>query len=191
MSGTAQPNLKFILDDIKARYPQDVAITMIAGLLKDEYGRLDGIMRDIRQRYLALDVDSPADEHEIADLRLEALDAYHPAYLIEIYLAGMGADIEPLLPAYEGAFETSAARAKGWDLSFVSLREGAMRSLGGHCNVIGEVVLLERRLYHHMYLAAIMQPTSCDTKEQGDSCLEFHFSTVVFDEDVSTLLDSG
>jgi hypothetical protein len=63
-----------------------------------------------------------------------------------------------------------------------------MRSLGGHCNVIGEVVLLERRLYDHTYLAAVMQPAACDTSEQGDSCLEFHFSTVVFDEDVVALV---
>jgi hypothetical protein len=54
--------------------------------------------------------------------------------------------------------------------------------------VIGEVVLLERRLYHHTYLAAVMQPAACDTKEQGDQCLEFHFSTVVFDEDVNALV---
>ncbi len=145
-------------------------------------------MQDVRQRYLALDRDNPSSEHEIADLRLEAVEAYHPAYVIESCLAARDVDIKPLLPQYEGEFDASAVHRKGWDLSFVSLKESAMRSLGGHCNVIGEVILLERRLYHHTYLAAVMQPAQCDTKAQGENCLEFHFSTVVFDEDVNALV---
>jgi hypothetical protein len=188
MEGVSQPNLKLILDDIAARDPKDVADIRISSILQEEYRRLDGVMRDIRRRYLALDRDDPANEREIAGLRLEAVEAYHPAYVIESFLAGRDVDIGPLLPQYEGEFEASAVHRKGWDMSFVSLKESAMRSLGGHCNVIGEVIMLERRLYHHTYLAAVMQPAPCDTKEQGDSCLEFHFSTVVFDEDVNALV---
>jgi hypothetical protein len=33
-----------------------------------------------------------------------------------------------------------------------------------------------------------MQPAQCETNEQGETCLEFHFSTVVFDEDVNALV---
>lgn len=190
-----QPDLQPRLEDIAAKYPRDVAITMIMGLLKDEYARLEGAMKDIRQRYLALNVDNPADEHEIADLRLEAVEAYQPAYQIEAYLTAMGAEIESMLPKYDGEFETSAVRSKGWDLSFVSLKEGAMRSLGGHCNVIGEIVMLERKLYHHTYLAAVMQPAGADKglpqpDPSGQVDLEFHFSTVVFDEDVNALVEN-
>ena len=188
ISGESQPNLKFILDDIAAKNPKAVADTLISGRLLEEYRRLEDILRHIRQRYLALDRDDSASEHEIADLRLEAVEAYQPAYAIETFLAGRDVDIGPLLPRYDGEFDTSAVHRKGWDLSFVSLKESAMRSLGGHCNVIGEVVMLERRLYHHTYLAAVMQPAQCETKEQGETCLEFHFSTVVFDEDVNALV---
>ena len=192
MKGASQPNLKFIMDDIAARYPKDVATTRISGLLKDEYRRLDGALQGIRQRYLRLHVDDPADEHEIADLRIQAVEAYQPAYTIESYLTEQGVDIEPLLPEYEGEFEPSAVRKKGWDLSLVSLKEGAMRSLGGHCNVIGEVVVLERRLYHHTYLAAVLQPAGAaeGRKEVEDDAvlMEFHFSTVVFDEDVNAVV---
>jgi hypothetical protein len=188
MKGESQPNLKFILDDIVAKNPKAIADTLIEGKLLDEYRRLEGVMQHIRQRYLAMDPDDPASEHEIADLRIEAVEAYQPAYAIETYLAERDVDIGPLLPRYDGEFDTSAVHRKGWDLSFVSLKESAMRSLGGHCNVIGEVVLLERRLYHHTYLAAVMQPAQCDTKEQGGTCMEFHFSTVVFDEDVNALV---
>jgi hypothetical protein len=116
------------------------------------------------------------------------VEAYQPAYTIESYLTERDVDIGPLLPQYDGEFDTSSVHRKGWDLSFVSLKESAMRSLGGHCNVIGEVVLLERRLYHHTYLAAVMQPAQCETNEQGETCLGFHFSTVVFDEDVNALV---
>ena len=192
MKGESQPNLKFILDDITAKNPTDVAITIISGRLLEEYRRLEGVMQRIRQRYLSLDPDDPASEHEIAGLRLEAVEAYQPAYTIEIYLAGQDVDLVPLLPQYEGEFETSAVHRKGWDLSFVSLKEGAMRSLGGHCNVIGEVVMLERRLYHHTYLAAVMQPAGAaegkKEMEGNEVMMEFHFSTVVFDEDVNALV---
>ena len=192
MKGESQPNLKFILDDITAKNPTDVAITIISGRLLEEYRRLEGVMQRIRQRYLSLDPDDPASEHEIAGLRLEAVEAYQPAYTIEIYLAGQDVDLVPLLPRYEGEFETSAVHRKGWDLSFVSLKEGAMRSLGGHCNVIGEVVMLERRLYHHTYLAAVMQPAGAaegkKEMEGNEVMMEFHFSTVVFDEDVNALV---
>jgi hypothetical protein len=188
MNGVSQPNLKFILDDIAAKYPKAVADALISGRLLDEYRRLDGVLQRIRQRYLALDPDDPASEHEIADLRLEAVEAYQPAYAIESYLAERDVDIGPLLPRYDGEFDTSAVHRKGWDLSFVSLKESAMRSLGGHCNVIGEVVMLERRLYHHTYLAAVMQPAQCDGDKKDETCLEFHFSTVVFDEDVNALV---
>lgn len=193
--GLSQPNLKIRLDEAKAKYPKDVAITMIMGMLRDEYTRLDGTMKGIRQRYLALSADNPADEHEIADLRLEAVEAYQPAYTIESYLSEMDVDVEPLIPHYDGDFDTSAVRGKGWDLSFVSLKEGAMRSLGGHCNVIGEVVMLERKLYHNTYLAAVMQPAGIDKgfapaeAGPGEVMMEFHFSTVVFDEDVNALVE--
>jgi len=190
--GESQPNLKLILDDIAARNPKAVADALIEGKLLDEYRRLEGVMQRIRQRYLALDRDEPASEHEIADLRLEAVEAYQPAYAIETRLAERDVDIGPLLPRYEGEFDTSAVHRKGWDLSFVSLKESAMRSLGGHCNVIGEVVLLERRLYHHTYLAAVMQPAGAaeGRKEPGgdEVMMEFYFSTVVFDEDVNALV---
>jgi hypothetical protein len=192
MNGESQPNLKFILDDISTRNPEAVAISIISGMLVEEYRRLEGIMQRIRQRYLSLDADDPADEHAIADLRLEAVEAYQPAYAIESYLAEHDVDIGPLLPQYEGEFDTSAVHRKGWDLSFVSLKESAMRSLGGHCNVIGEVVMLERRLYHHTYLAAIMQPAGAAEGKKEPSgeevMMEFHFSTVVFDEDVNALV---
>jgi hypothetical protein len=192
MNGESQPNLKFILDDISARNPREVATSLISGMLVKEYRRLEGIMQHIRERYLSLDADDPADEHAIGDLRLEAVEAYQPAYAIESYLAERDVDIGPLLPQYEGEFETSAVHQKGWELSFVSLKESAMRSLGGHCNVIGEVVMLERRLYHHTYLAAVMQPAgAAEGKREmdgGEVLMEFHFSTVVFDEDVNALV---
>jgi hypothetical protein len=193
--GLSQPDLKHRLEDITAKYPKDLAITMITGMLKDEYARLEETMKGIRERYLALSVDNPASEHDIADLRLEAVEAYQPAYEIESYLVAMGADVDLLFPGYEGEFETSAVRTKGWDLSFVSLKEGAMRSLGGHCNVIGEVVMLERKLYHHTYLAAVMQPAGSDKgpvipDPSGEVQMEFHFSTVVFDEDVNALVEN-
>jgi hypothetical protein len=188
MEGVSQPNLKLLLDEVAARNPKDVADVRISGMLQEEYKRLEDILRDVRQRYLALDGDDPANEREIAGLRLEAVEAYRPAYFIESFLTERDVDIEPLLPRYEGEFEASAVHRKGWDLSFVSLKESAMRSLGGHCNVIGDAIMLERRLYHHTYLAAVMEPAPCDTKEQGESCLRFQFSTVVFDEDVTALV---
>jgi hypothetical protein len=192
MNGESQPNLKLILDDIAAKNPKAVADALISARLVEEYRCLEGVMHRIRQRYLALNRDDPASEHEIADLRLEAVEAYQPAYTIESYLAARDVDIAPLLPHYGGEFETSAVGRKGWDLSFVSLKESAMRSLGGHCNVIGEVVMLERRLYHHTYLAAVMQPAGADEGKrpfEGDEVMmEFHFSTVVFDEDVNVLV---
>ena len=192
MKGQSQPNLKLILDDIAAKNPKAVADALIEGKLLDEYRRLEGILAGIRKRYLALDPDDPASEGAIADLRLEAVEAYQPAYAIETYLAERDVDVGPLLPQYEGEFDTSSVHRKGWDLSFVSLKEGAMRSLGGHCNVIGEVVMLERRLYHHTYLAAVMQPAGAAEgkrpAEGEELALEFHFSTVVFDEDVNALV---
>jgi hypothetical protein len=194
ISGESQPNLKLILDDIAAKNPKAVADTLIEGKLLDEYRRLDGVLQHIRQRYLALDSDDPANEHTIADLRIEAVESYQPAYVIESYLAERDVDIGPLLPRYDGEFETSAVHGKGWDLSFVSLKESAMRSLGGHCNVIGEVVMLERRLYHHTYLVAVMQPAEGETRltpprdGSGEVMMEFHFSTVVFDEDVNAIV---
>ncbi len=186
--GASQPNLKLLLDEVVARYPKDVADIRISSMLQVEYRRLEGVLRGVRQRYLALDREDPANERAIADLRLEAVEAYQPAYAIESFLAERDVDIAPLLPPYEGEFEASAVHRKGWDMSFVSLKESAMRSLGGHCNVIGDALVLERRLYHHTYLAAVMEPTACDTKEQGEDCLTFLFSTVVFDEDVNALV---
>lgn len=192
MEGESQPNLNLTLNDIATKNPKAVADALISARLIEEYRRLEGVMAGIRQRYLALDHDDPASEHEIADLRLEAVEAYQPAYAIESYLAARDVDIAPLLPQYKGEFETSAVGRKGWDLSFVSLKESAMRSLGGHCNVIGEVVMLERRLYHHTYLAAVMQPAGADEGKrpaEGDEVMmEFHFSTVIFDEDVNALV---
>ena len=84
---------------------------------------------------------------------------------------------ENIMPSYDGNFPVSKAGEKGWELSFVTLKESAMRTLGLHCNVIGEMILLERRIYHHTYLAAAMKPAD-------ESNVEFDFLTVVFDEDV-------
>ncbi|HMK45504.1 MAG TPA: hypothetical protein VK436_02660 [Methanocella sp.] len=194
--GLSQPNLKLTLENIKANYPKDVAITMITGMLQQEYAWLEATIKGIRDRYLTLNVDNPANERDIADLRLEAVEAYQPAYSIEFCLTEMGADVRRLMPEYEGDLEASSVQERGWELSFVGLKEGAMRSLGGHCNVIGEIIMLERKLYHHTYLAAVMQPAGADkgsVTASGPSeevMMEFHFSTVVFDEDINALVEN-
>jgi hypothetical protein len=56
-----------------------------------------------------------------------------------------------------------------------------MRSLGVHCNVIGDVNMLEQSLYHHTYFAVVMQQARAaeGKKDRGGNnvILEFSFST--------------
>ncbi|MCD1294381.1 hypothetical protein CUJ83_05130 [Methanocella sp. CWC-04] len=173
------------IEEIAAYYPEDVAVPLILARLDNEYTALENAMKDIRERYLKLDVDDPAMQNDIADLRLKAVDAYKPAYRIESFLTEkMGVDISKFMPEYEGDHNISAVKEKGWELSFVTLKENAMRTLGGHCNIIGDMVLLERKLYHHTYLAAVMKPTICDTAEKGETCIEYDSETIVFEEDI-------
>jgi hypothetical protein len=180
-------DLKKRMNDIKKGHPKAEAISLISEMLKDEYRRLEGFMRNTRDDYLSLRRDDPALQNEVADLRLEAVEEYQPAYVIENFLADMGVDIMPLLPPHQGSFEVSSLSGGEWMLSMVSLKESAMRTLGGHCNVIGDIVVLEKLLYDHTYLAAVMKLT--DDYEPGQqSYVEFDFYTVVFDEDIQAIV---
>lgn len=168
-------------------HSREDAVGIIEGMLKAEYNGLEGRMKRVRAAYLKMGADDPARQNAIADLRLEAVEEYRTAYAIENFLADMGVDISPLMPGYDGRFEASSREEGGWTLSAVSLKENAMRTLGGHCNVIGDVVVLEKLLYDHTYLAAVMKLT--DDYEPGkESYVEFDFYTVVFDEDVQALV---
>lgn len=166
------------LGRIDATHTRDEAISLILLFLKEEYVRLENVAKSVRERYLKYGIEDPAVQNDIADLRLEAVDAYKPVNIIETFLSERY-DVSPgsTTPEYAGDFPTSKAGEKGWELSFVTLKESAMRTLGLHCLVIGEMILLERKLYHHTYLAAAMNPAD-------ESSIEFDFLTVVFDEDV-------
>lgn len=181
------PALRKTLSDIKRHHPHAEAAILVEAMLKEEYSRLEPAIRKEREAYLRMSVDDAGQQNDIADLRLSAVEAYQPAYVIENYLADMKVDILPLVPKYEGRFEVSSRAGEEWTLSVASLKENAMRTLGGHCNVVGDVIVLERLLYDHTYLAAVMKLT--DDYEPGKpSYVEFDFYTVVFDEDVQALV---
>jgi hypothetical protein len=182
------PDLRKKLNEIKKHNSQAVAVDRIGRLLGDEYARLDAAIKKEREAYLKMNVDDAAQQNDIADLRLIAVEAYQPAYVIENFLADMDVDILSMLPQYEGRFEVSAHVEGEWTLSVVSLKENAMRTLGGHCNVIGNVLVLERLLSDHTYLAAVMKLT--DDYEPGtQSFVEFDSYTVVFDEDIQAIVE--
>jgi hypothetical protein len=185
--GPSGNNLKRRLKAIRGQYEKGEAIAMISGLLDEEYRRLEAIMRDARDEYLGMDADDPAQQNAVADLRLKAVEEYWPAFVIENFLADMGVDITSLAPKHKGAFELSRHTNGDWSLSVVSLKENSMRTLGGHCNVIGDVIVLEKLLYDHTYLAAVLKLT--DDYEPGkESYVEFDFYTVVFDEDILSIV---
>jgi hypothetical protein len=174
------------LEETRKSMPEEAA-AIISGLLKDEYRKLEETMRALRASYLRMDVDDPAQQNDVADLRLQAIEAYRPAYTIEDFLADMGVDVIPLMPRYKGAFQVSSIEDGMWILSLVSLKENAMRTLGGHCNVIGDVIILERLLYDSTYLAAVMRQT--DDYEPGKQAyVELDSYTVVFDEDIQAIM---
>lgn len=179
--------LKVRLAEIRKKYSREEAIAAISALLKEEYKKLEDAAKEARSSYLSMNVDDPAQQNDVADLRLAAVEAYQPAYMIENFLADMGFGIVPLLPHYEGSFELSSFNDDEWLLSVVGLKENAMRTLGGHCNVIGDIIVLERLLYDHMYMAAVLKLT--DDYEPGkQSYVEFDYYTVVFDEDIQSIV---
>jgi len=181
------PELRKTLFNIKRHHSHDEAVTLIEAMLKEEYSRLEPVIKKEREAYLGMNVDDAGQQNDIADLRLAAVEAYQASYIVENFLADMGADILPLLPKYQGRFEVSSRAGEEWNLSLASLKENAMRTLGGHCNVVGDVIVLERLLYDHTYLAAVMKLT--DDYEPGKpSYVEFDFYTVVFDEDIQALV---
>ena len=180
-------DLKKMLNLIKKSHPEVESISLISEMLRDEYRRLEGIMRDTRDDYLGLKRDDPVLQNEIAELRLEAVEEYQPAYVMENFLADMGVDIMPLLLPHRGAFEVSSRTDGEWMLSMASLKESAMRTLGGHCNVIGDVIILEKLLYDYTYLAAVMKLTD-DYVPGQKGYVEFDFYTVVFDEDIQAMV---
>ncbi len=174
------------LDKLKKNYPKAEAVELITEILRDEYRRIEGIMRDTRDDFLNMDADIPANQNDVADLRLEAAEEYQPAYIIENFLAEMGVDVTKLVLPHKGLFEVSSHQNGEWSMSMVSLKESAMRTLGGHCNVIGDIVVLEKLLYDHTYLAAVMKQTD-DYVPGEPSYVEFDFYTVVFDEDIQAI----
>jgi hypothetical protein len=183
--GLSRQNIKKQLDEISEQHSKEDTITIVSALLKDEYGRLDDAMGKARSAYLKLRVDDPALQNEIADLRLDAVESYHKAYAIESFLADLDVDITGMMPEYAGNFEISSAGEKNWDLTAVSIKENAMRTLGGHCNVVGDIIVLDRLLYDHTYLASVMKVS--DDYKPGDmpASIEFDFYTVVFDEEIT------
>lgn len=180
-------DLRKKLKDIKRHHPRDEAVALIEAMLKEEYSRLEPAIKKEREAYLSMNVEDPAQQNDIADLRLAAVEAYQPSYVIENFLAGMDVDILPLIPKFEGRFEVSSRERGEWTLSAVSLKENAMRTLGGHCNVIGNVLVLERLLGDHTYLAAVMKLTD-DYEPGAQSYVEFDSYTVVFDEDIQAIV---
>jgi hypothetical protein len=182
------PDLRKKLNDIKRHHTHDEALSLIETMLKEEYARLDAAIGKERAAYIKMNVDDAAQQNDIADLRLIAVEAYQPAYVIENFLAEMDVDILSLLPKYEGRFEVSSHKNNEWTLSVVSLKENAMRTLGGHCNVIGNVLVLERLLSDHTYLAAVMKLTN-DYEPGTQSFVEFDSYTVVFDEDIQAIVE--
>ena len=183
--GLSRQNMKKQLDEISEQHSKEDTITIVSALLKDEYSRLNDAMEKARSAYLKLRVDDPALQNEIADLRLDAVESYHKAYAIESFLADLDVDITRMMPEYAGNFEVSSASEKNWDLTAVSIKENAMRTLGGHCNVVGDIIVLDRLLYDHTYLASVMKVS--DDYKPGDmpASIEFDFYTVVFDEEIT------
>jgi hypothetical protein len=186
------------MEEMRDSLPRDEAITSITIMLREEYSKLETLLKELREKYLAMDRDSSASQNDVADLRLEAVEAYAPVYFIEDFLTGQfGADLSGIAPEYAGNYQASAVRDSTTTLNFVSLKENAMRTLGAHCSVIGEFVILERRLYDNTYLAGVMKTTdpmivtpddSNGTEEHEDDrqyFLEYDFPTVVFDEDIT------
>jgi hypothetical protein len=184
---SSTPALLKKLNEIKWHHPREEAIALVEAMLKEEYARLEPIIKKEREAYLGMSVDRPEQQNDIADLRLAAVEAYQPAYVIENFLARMDVDILPLIPGYEGRFEVSSRAADAWTMSVASLKENAMRTLGGHCNVIGNVLVLERLLGDNTYLAAVMKLTD-DYEPGSPSYVEFDSYTVVFDEDIQALV---
>ncbi len=187
-AGLSRQSMKKQLDEISEQHSKEDTISIVSALLKDEYEKLDDTMGKARAAYLKLNVDDPAQQNEIADLRLDAVESYQSAYAIESFLAGLDVDVVPLMPKYEGKFEVSSANEKSWNLSAVSIKENAMRTLGGHCNVVGDIIVLDRLLYDHTYLASVMKLS--DDYKPGDmpASIEFDFYTVVFDEEITAIV---
>jgi hypothetical protein len=179
--------LKKRLNEIKENYRRAEAIGLIIEMLRDEYRRLEGVMRDTRDDFLHMNAGDPAQQNDVADLRLAAVEEYQPAYVMENFLAELGVDISKLILQHKGSFEVSSHQGGEWSMSMVSLTESAMRTLGGHCNVIGDVVVLEKLLYDHTYLAAVMKQTD-DYVPGEQSYVEFDFYTVIFDEDIQSII---
>jgi len=184
-AGLSHQGMKKQLDEISKQHSKEDTITIVSALLKDEYDRLDDAMSKARTAYLKMNIDDPALQNEIADLRLDAVESYHRAYAIESFLADLDVDVTSMMPAYGGKFEVSSANEKNWDLTAVSLKENAMRTLGGHCNVVGDIIVLDGVLYDHTYLASVMKLS--DDYKPGDmpASIEFDFYTVVFDEEIT------
>ena len=184
-AGLSHQDLKKQLDDISEQHSKEDTITIVSALLKDEYNRLDDTMSKARSAYLKISVDDPAMQNEIADLRLDAVESYPRAYAIESFLADLDVDVTAMMPKYEGKLEVSSATEKSWDLTAVSIKENAMRTLGGHCNIVGDIIVLDRLLYDHTYLASVMK--LADDYKPGDmpASIEFDFYTVVFDEEIT------
>ncbi len=181
------PELRIRLFDIKRHHSHDEAVTLIEARLKEEYSRLEPVIKKEREAYLGMNVDDAGQQNDIADLRLAAVEAYQPSYVVENFLVDMDVDILPLLPKYQGRFEVSSRDGGTWTLSVASLKENAMRTLGGHCNVVGDVIVLERLLYDNTYLAAVMKLAD-DYQPGRQSYVQFDFYTVVFDEDIQALV---
>jgi hypothetical protein len=177
--------MKKQLDEISQQHSKEETISIVSALLKDEYHRLDDSLGKARADYLKLHVDDPALQNDIADLRLDAVESYHRAYAIESFLADLDVDVTRMMPEHTGNFEVSSATEKSWDLTAVSIKENAMRTLGGHCNVVGDIIVLDRLLYDHTYLASVMKVS--DDYKPGDmpASIEFDFYTVVFDEEIT------
>lgn len=181
-------SLRRQLSDIAKKYPKDEAIAIVSGMLRDEYERLDAAMRKSRSAFLQMNVEDPSRQNEVADLRLEAVESYQAAYTTELFLAGLGVDIFALMPKYEGKFAVSSTNKNSWDLSVVSLKESAMRTLGGHCNVVGDIVVLDRLLYDHSYLASVMKLSDDYKPGKMPAHMQFDFYTVVFDEEINSIV---
>jgi hypothetical protein len=186
MSDSPSPkSLKKQLAEIRDNHSREEAVAIVSAMLTEEYGRLDEAIGKARAAYLRLNVDDPAQQNEVADLRLESVESYHNAYMLESFLADMDVDVKALMPKYEGKFGVSSVNDHSWDLSAVSLKENAMRTLGGHCSVVGDIVVLDRLLYDHTYLASVMK-LSDDYKPGAEiTHIQFDFYTVVFDEEIT------
>lgn len=184
-AGPSRQNMKKLLDEISGQHSKEDTITIVSALLKDEYDRLEQEMSKSRSAYLTMNVDDPGMQNDIADLRLDAVESYHRAYAIESFLGDLDVDVTAMMPRYEGKFEVSSVNEKSWDLTAVSIKENAMRTLGGHCNVMGDIIVLDRLLYDHTYLASVMKLS--DDYRPGDmpASIEFDFYTVVFDEEIT------